>query len=235
MIRIAIVDDDEMMCNELKDIIEKYDIKYEYNIHCDIFTSCEDFMLKSQSNDYKLIFLDIEFPEMNGIELGNKIRSIFKNMKMQMIFISSKSDYAMELFDVQPFNFLIKPLSKEKIYSCLTKFFVYYFENNKMFEYNFENVKHSILINEIIYFESNGKKVIMHTANNTISFYGVFNEIAKQLKRQFVVVKRGLMVNLQYVVNSNYTSIELSNKMTFKISKNNRESVRDRLCGQRKD
>ena len=59
----------------------------------------------------------------------------------------------------------------------------------------------------------------MHTHNKNISFYGVFNEVAEQLKQQFVVVKRGLMVNLQYIVNSNYTSIELSNNIAFVISK----------------
>lgn len=72
----------------------------------------------------------------------------------------------------------------------------------------------------------------MHTQTNEIPFYGTFNEVANQLKQQFVVIKRGLMVNLQYVVNSNYTSVELSNKMVLNISKNNRENVRNRLCGQ---
>lgn len=72
----------------------------------------------------------------------------------------------------------------------------------------------------------------MHTHNKNISFYGVFNEVAEQLKQQFVVVKRGLMVNLQYIVNSNYTSIELSNNIAFVISKKNRDNVRNRLCGQ---
>lgn len=232
MISIAIVDDDKIICNEIKHMIEKYDMKYDYNIHCDIFTSCEDFIVQSKNTDYKLIFLDIEFPGMNGIELSNKIRNYLKNIKMQIIFISYKHDYAMELFDVQPFNFLIKPISEEKVFSCLTKFFIYYHENNKMFEYNFENVKHQILINEIVYFESKGKKVVLHTLNKEIPFYGVFSEIAEQLKQQFVVIKRGLMVNLQYIVNSNYTSIELSNNMVFQISKNNRENVRSRLCGQ---
>lgn len=54
----------------------------------------------------------------------------------------------------------------------------------------------------------------------------------EQLKQQFVVIKRGLMINLQYVINSNYSSVELSNGTTFQISKNNRENVRNRLCGQ---
>lgn len=232
MIRIAVVDDDEIICEEIGRIVEKYDMKYEYDIRCDQFTSCEDFVEKSKDNDYKLVFLDIEFPTMNGLELSTQIRECFKNFKMQIIFISAKQDYAMDLFNVQPFQFLIKPINEETVFSCLSKFFIYYLENNKRFEYTFENIKYCISINEIMYFESKGKKVIMHTLTKKIEFYAVFSELAEQLKQQFVVIKRGLMVNLQYVINSNYTSIELSNNVVLQISKNNRKNVRNRLCGQ---
>ncbi|MGN0622258.1 MAG: LytR/AlgR family response regulator transcription factor [Porcipelethomonas sp.] len=232
MVRVAVIDDDKIICNELMRMLDKYNIKYEYDIHCDIFTSCEDFIMKSGTDSYSLIFLDIEFTKMNGIELSKKIRNLYKNMKMQIIFISSKSDYAMDLFDVQPFNFLLKPLDEEKVFSCLTKFLAYYYDINKVFEYTYENIRHRILINEIIYLESCGKKVIIHTFNKEIPFYGVFNEIAEQLKQQFIVIRRGLMVNLQHVVHSNYTSVELSNNMTFEISKSHRENVRERFCGQ---
>lgn len=230
MINIAVIDDDETVCGNLKRIIGKYDMKFDYNIRCDVFTSCEDFMERAQGDEYKLIFLDIEFPEMIGIELSVKIRNYFKNIKMQIVFISSRSDYAMELFDVQPFNFLIKPLSEEKVYSCLTKFFIYFYENNKTFEYNFENVKHRILINEILYFESSRKKIVIHTLNKEIPFYGTFNEVAEQLKQHFVVIRRGIMVNLQYIINSSFNSVELSNGSVLEISKNNRKNVRSRLC-----
>lgn len=178
MIRIAVIDDDDLICNELSHIIQKYDLRYEYDIHCDLFTSCEDFFTQANNTDYMLIFLDIEFPGMNGIELSHKIRNLSKNMKVQIIFISSKSAYAMELFDVQPFNFLIKPFAEEKVFECLTKYFIYYRENNKLFEYTFENIKYRVPVNEIMYFESNGKKIIMHTQSKEVQFYGVFSELS---------------------------------------------------------
>ena len=159
MIRIAIVDDDELVCKELEHYISEYDLKYEYDLKCDSYIECEN-LLKSLENgiEYKLIFLDIEFSGMNGLELSSKVRNCLKNYKVQIIFISAKEQYAINLFDMQPFNFLVKPLSKEKVFSCLTKFLIYYHENNKIFEYNYENIKHRISISEILYFESNGKK-----------------------------------------------------------------------------
>lgn len=84
MINIAVIDDDETVCGNLKRIIGKYDMKFDYNIRCDVFTSCEDFMERAQGDEYKLIFLDIEFPEMSGIELSVKIRNYFKNIKCRL-------------------------------------------------------------------------------------------------------------------------------------------------------
>lgn len=233
MIKMAVADDDDIICDELKQLIEKYNIKYEYNIQCDAFTSCEA-LIEAMDNgaDYKLLFLDIEFPGMDGIELSKKIRNYYKNMKMQIIFISFKTDYVMELFDIQPFNFLIKPLSKEKVYACLTKYIIYYNQAYQFFEYNYENMKHRIALNEIIYFESDGKKIIMHTIDNKISFYGVFANVAEKLKALFVVVKRGVLVNIQHITKINYTYLELSDKTIIEISRSYRRKVRERLASQ---
>ncbi|MGN1482041.1 LytR/AlgR family response regulator transcription factor [Porcipelethomonas sp.] len=233
MIRMAVADDDEAICDELKQFINKFEIKYGYNIQCDIFTSCEA-LEKAMDNgtDYKLLFLDIEFPGMDGIELSKKIRNYYKNMKMQIIFISFKTDYAMELFDIQPFNFLIKPLKEEKVYSCLTKYMIYYNQTYQFFEYTYENMRHRIALNEIIYFESDGKKMIMHTIDNNIAFYGVFASVAEKLRSQFVVVKRGVLVNIQHIIKISFTYIELSDKSVIEISRSYRNEVRDRLALQ---
>ena len=80
----------------------------------DIFLTCEDLYERLQSSmGYHLIFLDIEFPNMNGVDLGKKIRGRIGDIRTQIGFISAKDSYAMELFSVHPFDFIIKPVSKE--------------------------------------------------------------------------------------------------------------------------
>jgi DNA-binding LytR/AlgR family response regulator len=229
MVNIAIVDDDLMICEKLSEWIAEYDIKYESNLHCDIYTSCNDFFNSIQTYpDYHLIFLDIEFPGMSGIELGSKIRRYFKNIT-QIIFISVRQDYAMELFDIQPFNFLVKPLKKDKFFSCLTKFMMYYAESNCFFEYTYENLKHRIAVNEIIYFKSYGKKLLMHTTKKDIYIYGKITDIKDELKHRFIITKRGIAVNIHHITNINFTMLELTDGSSIGISRNYREEVRDRL------
>lgn len=51
---------------------------------------------------------------MNGVKIGKKIRDGMQNETIQLVYISAAEGYAMELFEVRPFDLLIKPISKEK-------------------------------------------------------------------------------------------------------------------------
>ena len=117
MIRIAIVDDDELVCKELEHYISEYDLKYEYDLKCDSYIECEN-LLKSLENgiEYKLIFLDIEMPLINGFDLLDGLKT-----KPQIIFITSKADYAVKAFDYEATDFLQKPISKERFNKAVKK------------------------------------------------------------------------------------------------------------------
>lgn len=190
MLKIAVCDNDNLLCKELHDYILEYDVHYEIYFKTDLYDSCDKLFEKLLEDEkYDLLFLDIEFEDMNGIELGNKIRSVLRNTKMQIIFISAKQDYAMELFDIQPFNFIVKPLRREKVFSCISQFLNYYNDNCDFFSYTLENIRHSIAIDGIIYLKSNKKKVIMHTEGANIEFYAQFSELLSgDLKSKFVIL-----------------------------------------------
>lgn len=82
---------------------------------------------ESIQNDLKkgieldLLFLDIELVQKNGIAVGNFIRNEMENMQTHIVYISSKESYAMQLFKVQPLDFLIKPISNENIREVLIR------------------------------------------------------------------------------------------------------------------
>lgn len=68
---------------------------------------------------FDLIFLDIEL--MNGITAGKKIRDELCDEKIYAVFISGKQEYAMELFDVRPLHFLVKPIEKKQVVGIVNK------------------------------------------------------------------------------------------------------------------
>jgi len=125
MIYVAICDDETKIAADLEcaliDIFGKLSIKHEIVV----FFSGKELCRAIESGlYYDLIFLDIEFAqnEINGVEVGRFIRDIRSNYMVSIVYISRIKSYAYELFDIQPFNFLIKPLKYEKIDEVIRKY-----------------------------------------------------------------------------------------------------------------
>ncbi|MGN1153731.1 MAG: LytR/AlgR family response regulator transcription factor [Candidatus Gastranaerophilaceae bacterium] len=231
MIRIAVVDDDKKICEQIKKLLLEYQFKYECDFKVDTFLSCEELYQKLHTlGNYHLIFLDIEFPEMNGIDLSKQIRNKLDDIKTQIIFVSAVPNYAMSLFSVQPFDFLVKPITEKVLFPCLSKFIKYYGERNRFFTYTLENTKHKIPIGDIIYIKSERKFLNIHTVNGRIMCYHKFNDaINNELHDDFVVIKRGLAVNIYHIINADFDSVVMSNHEELTISDSRKTEVRERL------
>ena len=116
MYEIGICDDGENTCS----LLEKYLLEYakEKSIQLEIkiwYTGegLRDYL--SNSGHLDILFLDIELYKLSGIDLGHFIRYELDNMGMQLIYISGKSSYAMQLFKTQPLEFLVKPITFEQM------------------------------------------------------------------------------------------------------------------------
>lgn len=231
MLKVAIVDDDKTVCDQIHRILLEYDFRYEVDFEIDEYVSCEELYSNlKRAEFYNLIFLDIEFPDMNGIELSRKVRQVLRDLRTQIIFVSAKQTYAMNLFSVQPFDFIIKPINRNKIFESVTRFIDYHIETNKFFTYTFKNIKHKIAVNLIIYIRSEGKKLLLHTLDEDILIYQKFSDAIKsELKNQFVVVRRGVAVNVNHILMSDFNSITLSDKTVFYISRRQQNEVRERM------
>ena len=116
VIHIGICDDGKVTSSELERILLNIDKTLNANINIEIWEDgiklCE--YLKSIER-LDLIFLDIELYELSGIQVANYIRNELNDLKTSIVFISHKQNYAMDLFEMQPLDFIVKPLSEEKI------------------------------------------------------------------------------------------------------------------------
>lgn len=179
--------------------------------------------------EYDLIFLDIEFPEMKGIDFGNLLRRKLKNYDTQIVFISSIKDYAMDLFQSRPIEFLIKPITYERFSSCMLTYMTHYENSNGFLEYTMDNIKHRIRVREVLYLESYGKKVEFHTTRGDFMTYGKITDIIADYTDKFVCIARGIYVNVQHIIEATPKEILLTNNRTLRISRGCQNAVRDRL------
>ncbi|MGN0397899.1 MAG: LytR/AlgR family response regulator transcription factor [Candidatus Fimimorpha sp.] len=160
---------------------------------------------------FDIIFLDIQFDDKskeetfckrkkNGIEIGQKIRNIYNDQKTQMVYISSYESYAIKLFQNHPFDFVIKPLTEEKIYHVLNQLIRLYFNGEQKFEYNVNGIIYEEKIQNILYFRSNLRKIEMVTIEGIKLFHGKIKELMEKVTlRSFIRIHQSYFINPQYI------------------------------------
>lgn len=228
MIRIAICDDKKYICTQLKDILVGLGLKLLEEIDIDIFYSGEE-LYEAVSKDvyYHIIFLDIELEIMDGIEVGNKIRNQLFNESTQIIYISGKDSYAMELFKVRPLDFIIKPLDNEKIEKALVLALRLIDKSKGNFKYKFESSTYNLLIKDILYFESKNRQVKIYTQNGIKEFYGTLIDTFDKVKDyDFVKIHKSYLINYNHVIKFEYHQVTMSDKQVLPISQSNRKDFR---------
>ena len=110
MYQICIVDDEDNSLNQLKEILLKF--FKEKSIQVDIFSFNNpiNFLDNFVSNKYDLIFLDISMPQINGIDVGKKIRE--KDISTTIVFTTSLIQYALSGYEVNAFDFISIKIKK---------------------------------------------------------------------------------------------------------------------------
>lgn len=164
---------------------------------------------------------------MNGIEFGERLRREFANEVTQIIYISSHESYAMELFKVRPFGFIVKPLTYQKVYGALKKVLIFLNSTNQLFEYKISHTTYRVPIKNILYFESERRKINIVLQDDLMGFYGSLSDIESQLaKYDFIKIHNSYLVNYRHIIKFEYTRVMMSNNTILPISQSNRKKVR---------
>ena len=129
-----------------------------------------------------MFFLDIEIEFMNGVQVGRFIREKLQDDNTLIVYMSSYTKYAMELFEVRPMDFLIKPLNEKKIIKALETGTKLLHKGEVSFQYKQGRNWNKIYIRNIIYFKAKDREVEMITQNGTITFYEALESIYEKFQ-----------------------------------------------------
>ena len=233
MIHFAICDDEKAIGAELEQTVTQIltDLNIKHEI--DVFF-CPEELEKQIKNGvvYDFIFLDIEYltSQLNGIDLGMLIRDVHQNNHVAIVFISRETKYALELFEIQPLNFLIKPLQKEKILGVINKYLTLAGLRTKEFSYKKGRSTFKVPLGDIIYIESTGRKLYLHLVDGKEEeFYGSLKDVYEsQLhKHDFLFIHASYVVNYDYISALTFSHIRLSqDEISLPISKHRQDEVR---------
>lgn len=228
-IKIAICDDINEMCvcieNKVEGILKNKSIGYEI----DIFNSGEELCRMLDEIRYDLIFLDIEFPKMDGIEIGKYIREIKKDNITQIVYVSGRKKYAMELFQVRPIDFIVKPLEDKQLERVIDIYIDIMGGMKNFFEYRKSYSHKKVELYKIMYFIRDNRKVTVVTSEEKDAFYESLEKVYERVKQyDFLFIHKSYLINYRYIETIRYDSVTMTDGTEFLISKSRRKEIRKR-------
>ena len=232
-VEIAVCDDEQVHIDRIVKYIDVYSEESEININITSYNSGMA-LLKDIENDdlkYDIIFLDVEMPEITGIELAKKIRML-GDKNVRIVFVSHYPEYMQDSFDVQAFYYLSKPLNYND-FCIIIKKLIKSIEDSVIHKIIIPtNTHQKIIVNtdDIIYIEAiKTEKNALHfiLKNDDVYCNGTINEWENKLgKTHFLTPYCGTLVNLNHIHIVEKTSLIMTNGDTLPLSRHYQKQVR---------
>jgi DNA-binding LytR/AlgR family response regulator len=225
-----IVDDDKLSLR----IIEEYVKKTDTLEHVGSFTSAVEAVnfLRNNPETVDLIFLDIEMPEMTGLDMLDSLRNA-----PQVIIISSKEKYALNAFEYDVADYLLKPVNYARFYKAIDKV------TNRGTRHKIESMgreeifikKNSTLVrlkyDDILWIEALENYVIFNTYADKYTIHFTMKAIEQKLPNQ-----KFTRVHRSYIVNTSSINFIEDNAIIIKTEDGHKsipigKSYKDKLMG----
>lgn len=219
--KIAIVEDEKIFQDTLREYILTYNEDYELSI----YSNANDFLLNDYSQ-YSIVFLDIELSgQMNGVELANKIKE--NNDQTLIFFTTSYPTYITSAMRVMPFQYLIKPIDEKLFMEEFDRAVKFLAKRESLIDIKTYNGIEQVKIGDIIYIEYFNRKIEIHTQQKILYSYGTMkNLLLKVADYNFVKCHASFIVNLDSVKYIKRYYVELKNNTKIPISKKEFENTR---------
>lgn len=216
MIRIAICDDEKIMCDTLQKNIAEIlqNTSTTYSIDC--YTNAEQFYTVCQQ--YHLLFLDIDMPNCNGVTLAKNIRK--NQIHCEIIFVTILKEYVLNAFEVEALDYIYKPIDTQRLQNALKRAIKkLQKQQQKFLLIQTKYITQNINISQIYYIEVINRKIYVHTQHDTIEYYSKLEQVQKQLDERFIKCHRSYIVNMDYFYQYQNNMITLQNGQTVPVSR----------------
>ena len=208
MLNIVLCDDNLSFLNGLEDMLYKLFIKHNLDACISFKTDCTSKLLEHiENNPVDVLFLDITLNNKNiGLSIAEDIRKI--NKGLHLIFTTGHFEFVMEAYKVNTFDYLVKPISQDKLEETLLRLTNYLNSSNN----RFIKINNTTFINQddIHYIKKDGMKLIFHTKDNDFETYSSFSKIKTSLPSDFVRCHKSFIANI-----SNISHVETSTNTIF--------------------
>ena len=229
MYRILVCDDKErcraFLSNEIKDFFSK--INKDYML--DYYSSGDQVLFHYKPGFYDIAFFDVEMQGTNGIETAKRVRGMDRNVII--IFATAHKDTVFSSFAAEPLTFLTKPLLHQEVEDALRRAMKQMdHARARKFVYEIQKNTSVIPVKDILYFESNGRKVDIVTLHSRITFYSKLDNIHQNSSvENFIRCHKSYLINPDYIMEIGNSGIELTTKELLPIRRGAYKELREQF------
>lgn len=231
MIEIGICDDSTEQGKALNNVIEKYMKNTQTVYQCMRFENSKALLYEIQDgHSFDLLLLDIEMPELNGIELTEQIKTLLPDVLI--IFVSAYEKYVYDSFRVQPFRFIPKSRSGEMLDLALEDAVREILRCENLF-YHVENQRgiEKLPVKSIVYIWHREKYAyIEKTDGEQVKVRKTLKQVYEELPKElFVWLDRSYICNLSHIESIKGDSVKLSTGEILQISRDRAAALKNQV------
>lgn len=206
---IAVCDDNIVECTRLSQKVQK--LLSEREIEAAMMNFYSGQALTACSQNFDILFLDIKMAVMDGLETARLLKE--RGQEFILIFITSAEEYVYDAFDLEAFQYLVKPVDEEKLERVLCAAVdkrIKPKENFLIFSRNRQVSK--INLNDVLYFEITGRIIRIHFKDRCADYYEKISDLERKLSAlDFFRCHKSYLVNLKFVREFTKTEIFMEN------------------------
>lgn len=237
MYRIALCDDEPAELEKTEKLLSDYEKKHpglKFMIRC--FENIDELLHIVEEDDMPdLIFMDIFMPDKErnfcplGMEAAKELRN--RNYKGRLVFLTTSKEYALEAFDVDALQYIVKPVSEDKLFLLLNNILKDMEEERKKYILlRIEGRLVRVALNDIVCCEAQGKSQYLYLENGTqCTLRMTMTELCEQLShyQEFVRIGVAFIVNLGHIGSLDTKEIHMDNGQKIYLPRGTYKGLRE--------
>lgn len=196
-----IVDDEPHAAQLLQKLIEPFPLFGNISV----YTSATNAFVKILEQQPEFLFLDIQMPEITGLQLAEKIKPHSPNTKI--IYVTAYDQFALEALRQNAFDYLLKPVDKAELVRFMDKLLTMKkkdarpLPNNQLLLHSMEGI-YQVQIDDIVFLEADGSytKVVLKSGKQILATVNLGKFLTSLPEDRFIRISRKHLVNREFAV-----------------------------------
>ncbi len=220
MLRIAVCDDSAEFSLQAERMIESWPNR-PAGVQCHGYANGDDLISAHRKKPFDIILLDVVMPMLNGIDAAREIRQHDRNVKI--VFLTGSVEFALDSYSVKASNYLLKPVSAQKLYACLDELAEEKAANAVTVVVRGICATHKLPLNSIEYVEAQNKHLVFSLLDgSTVETTDSMQTFSERLTVNdgFFRCHRSYIVNMNHIQTHTASEIRMRSGSCIPIARN---------------